>query len=442
MAGSMNKPALWIILAAGLLLRASLLVGGWHRPQRFFTPDSHDYDALARTLIERGRFSRDADGKAEIFRTPGYPLLLAAIYSISGKAVQAAIGVQVLLDALLCLLVYRLAERLCSRRAGLIAAGFQAACPAAVAASLRLLSGSLFALLMTGALLALVNALRGWRIGWAALAGALMGSACLVRPIGLGAIVLAAVVLVRRIRHWRSAAAFAAAAAALVGPWTIRNFARADYAGLSGVGDYNLFYCNAAALVEADPNLPLSSEQQELMDMAGRPTPPSQQPSLLNDPGFLRRCRWEGLAIMAAHPVSYAAVHLRTTLNVFLPAATDVLEVAGVTSGGKGTLGVLRREGLPAAVRHYFGGSLWPLWLCAPMVLVTVVKYAAATAGALAHVRARMSPAVWLIALMVLYFALIPGPVAHARFRVPIEPLLSVAAGAGIAYLAGRRANQ
>ncbi len=442
MAASMNKPALWIILAGGLLLRASLLVGGWHRPQRFFTPDSRDYDALARALIERGQFSRDADGKAEIFRTPGYPLLLAGVYSISGKAVQAAICVQVLLDVLLCLLVYRLAEQLCSRRAGLLAAAFQAFCPAAVAASVRLLSGSLFALLMTGAVLALANQLRSRRVGWAVLGGLLMGFACLVRPIGLGATGLAAAVLARRLRHWRSAAAFAAAAAALVGPWMIRNFARTGYAGLSGVGDYNLFYCNAAALIEADPNLPLSTEQQALMDLAGRPTPPSQQPRLLNDSGFLRRCRREGLAIIAAHPLAYVAVHLRTTLNVSLPAATDVLEVAGVTSGGKGMLGVLRREGLPAAVRHYFGGSLWPLWLCAPMVLVMLVKYAAAAAGGVAHVRVRMSPAAWLIVLMLLYFALIPGPVAHARFRVPIEPLLSVAAGAGIAYLAGRRAKQ
>ena len=437
----MRNRALWIILGAAVALRASLLAAGWHRPDRFFTPDSHDYDALARGMLDRGEFARA--GKPELFRTPGYPLLLAGVYAVTGRSVQAAVAVQIALDAALCLLVYVLGRELCSPTVGLAAAWAQALTPAAIVASVRLLSGGLLALLMTAALILLLRCLKSARVATALAAGALAGAACLVRPIALPLVAIAALVLLGRRRRWRAALGFVAAAAVIVAPWVARNYFRAGYASLAGVSDYNLFYCNAAAMLEADARMPLSGEQQRLMALreeAGDAWPPARR---LNDPTFLRRCRREGSALIARHPLAYAGVHLRTTPNVFLPAATDVLEVLGATAGGKGTLAVLRREGLVQAASHYFGGQLWALWVCVPMVLVTGVKYVAAAASV---ARARWIGAGaghWLVRLVFLCMVLLPGPVAHARFRVPIAPLLSVAAGAGICELAGwlRRAR-
>ncbi len=432
----MRNRALWIILTAAVALRASLLVAGWHRPDRFFTPDSHDYDSLARGLLDGGEFARG--GRPELFRTPGYPLLLAGVYAVTGRSVQAAVAVQIVLDAALCLLVYVLGRELCSRTVGLVAAGIQAVSPAAVVASVRLLSGGLLALLITAALILLVRCLKSARVGPALAAGALTGAACLVRPIALPLVAIAALVLLSRIKRWRAALGFVAVTAAIVAPWVARNYLRAGYAALAGVGDYNLFYCNAAAMLEADARIPLSREQQRLVALredAGDAWPPARR---LNDPTFLRQCRREGLALIAAHPLAYAGVHLRTTPNVFLPAATDVLEVLGATAGGKGTLAVLRREGIVQAASHYFGGQLWALWVCVPMVLVTGVKYVAAAAS-LARARWLGAGAGhWLVRLVFVCMVLLPGPVAHARFRVPIAPLLSVAAAAGICALVGR----
>jgi hypothetical protein len=50
-----------------------------------------------------------------------------------------------------------------------------------------------------------------------------------------------------------------------------------------------------------------------------------------------------------------------------------------------------------------------------------------------------MGAEVWLCLLLVLLAFLLPGPAAHPRFRVPVEPILSVAAAAGWAMLAARR---
>jgi len=55
------------------------------------------------------------------------------------------------------------------------------------------------------------------------------------------------------------------------------------------------------------------------------------------------------------------------------------------------------------------------------------------------YLRPRMGAAGWLVLVTIAYFALVPGPVAHARFRVPIAPLLSVVAAAGFVWVLERR---
>jgi hypothetical protein len=127
---------------------------------------------------------------------------------------------------------------------------------------------------------------------------------------------------------------------------------------------------------------------------------------------------------------------------VYLPGAPAVLETLGLTRGQRGTSDVLRREGLLAAVRHYFGDNASAIILAVPLVLLLLVKYLAA-AGLLRRVRLRMPAEVYLLLAVVAVTTLLPGPFGLPRYRVPIEPVLSVAAGAGIAAaLAGGRSRR
>ena len=426
----MKNPWLWIILTVAAVLRVALLASACDEKQ-LFTPDSRDYNRLARNMIEDREFSRI--GKPEIFRTPGYPAFVAGIYWLSGNSTFAVAGVQIGLDTILCLLTFLLGRELISARVGLVAAGLQAISPVAIVSSVRLLTGGPFALLMTAALLALVKCLKTSRWQWALLAGILAGPACLVKPIALPLVLIAVMAMLVRIWQWRSGLAFALAATFLLPPWVARNYFRAGYVGLSSVGDYNLLYCNAAAVVEAKPDIELSRLQNSLRNLGTWGTW-----ELVNDPRILADCRREGLKIIASHPFTYARAHAQTTPNVFLPAATDVLEVMGVTAGGKGTLAVLRTQGYPAAVKHYFGKNTWAIWLCVPMLAIVAAKYLFALIWIPTAVRAKPRGEHWLAIVMFLYFVLIPGPVAHARFRLPIAPLISIAAAAGICWLAGK----
>ncbi len=435
----MGKRSLAIILLVALALRCALLLASWQAPQRFFTPDSRDYNLLAHNLLNDGVFTRT--GQPDLFRTPGYPAFLAAMYWLAHNSIPFAVTVQIALDVFQCALVYVLGRQLCSHKVGLVAAACQAVFPLAIVGAVRVLSEGLFALCLTACLVLLVELYRrgkGWP--WALAAGVVLGLGCLIRPIGLPlAVLLAGALLISRWRNWHWAAIFLVGTLCAVGPWIARNELKTGYGQLSGVGDYNLFYCNAQVLLDAYPDLPLNVEQEWLLHVKHTyPDWPTGEPEYLNDPVFLRACRQQGSALILAHPLRYAWVHFKTSWNIFLPAATDVLEVLGVTSGGKGTLAVLQQRGIVAAVRHYFGGQLWPMLLSIPMILITLGLYVLALKGLWQHARLHMPATWWLLLIAFVYLAFTPGPVALPRFCVPLAPLISLAAGAGLVL--GRKA--
>ena len=432
----MKSRWLWIILAVALAVRVALLAAVWHEPQQLLTPDSGGYLALARHLVTEGSFA--AGDEPEIFRTPGYPLMLAAALLVGGEEhqIQIAAGVQILLDVLLVYLTFLLGLRLGGRRAGIIAAALQAVACVAVASSVRMLSDAPFAVMLTAAVLLLIRHFDTGR--WRPLlqAAVLAGAACYVRPLGLVFVAIAAAVLLCRAKRLRRTAAFAAVAVAIVLPWIARNASRADYIGFSSFASDSMYQFSASMTLSEAEGIPLQEAENVL----------SQR--LQGDPSACRCAEWTDEYVrgrariaretIAAHPLIYARIHLVGCGAFWLPGVNDVLEVLGVTTGQRGTLRVLHTQGLIAAARHYLGDSALAYWTVIPAAAVLAVKYMLVLIAAAAKLRWRMGAAGWLVVLTVLALAFVGGPCATPRFRVPAEPMLSVAAALGAACLAAR----
>jgi hypothetical protein len=146
------------------------------------------------------------------------------------------------------------------------------------------------------------------------------------------------------------------------------------------------------------------------------------------------------------HPLLVAKYQLKGAPIFWLPDATDMLEVAGRTEGGRGTLRVLLDEGVMAAARNYLGPQ--PDDATTFMVLLTLTIYAVWLVGLavflavslrrLIKSRLRMPAEAWIIILLVLLSMLAPGPASHPRFRVPLEPYLCIASAAGYLALLAR----
>lgn len=187
----MKQPSrqLAVLLVLAFLLRFG---AGWVWQSRLgdkaYFGDTESYWQLGR-VIARGEPYQYGDDHARVFRTPGYPLLLAPVFLISDdrhSQLLLARAEAALLGTLAVLGVWGLTRLLFDDRAALLAALFATFYPGAIVAGMLLLSEAPFCPLL---LLQLVlwtlawNAPSASRRGlWAVTAGVAAGAATLMRP--------------------------------------------------------------------------------------------------------------------------------------------------------------------------------------------------------------------------------------------------------------------
>ncbi|MHB1033845.1 MAG: ArnT family glycosyltransferase [Pirellulales bacterium] len=231
-----TKAPLALLLAVALAAR--LAAGAWWQtrmPQGFAFGDSETYWRLGET-IARGEpyVFRTAEGHAmRIFRTPGYPLLLAAMFRVVGDDPSLAWGraLSAVLGTLTVAGVYGLGRMLFDVRAGLVAGWIAAVYPGAVAMSIFILSEAPFCPLMLAQLILWTAAWKTphpKRATWLSLAAGLAaGAATLMRPSWLLftplAVIAGLIFAGQRPRQALLAAGLAAGLVLTMAPWWIRN---------------------------------------------------------------------------------------------------------------------------------------------------------------------------------------------------------------------------
>ena len=201
---------------------------------QFGFADSESYWALGRQ-IARGEPYQFGEEDARVFRTPGYPLLLASLFWVGGDQppVMWARALGAVLGTLAVGGVCWLTRLLHDGPTSLLAASMAAVYPGAISMSVFVLSESLFCPLM---LLQFVLWIVAWRsprgnsVWWlATLSGCAAGAATLVRPAWLLFTPLAILVFAlgypERGRQLRIAGFLLAGFVLTMSPWWIRNFA-------------------------------------------------------------------------------------------------------------------------------------------------------------------------------------------------------------------------
>ena len=196
------------------------------------THDELGYAEMARQLISRGVYGYYSTSP-NAFTTPGYPLFvtgtfkLANLLGVSGGGEFVALrAVQMLLGIVAVWFVFLLGRRVADARVGLIASAVAAIYPSAFMAQSRILTESLFNVLLLGWLLVALTLRerRTWQ--WHALLGALLAAMVLVRPtVALLGIVVYALDLAEH-HDWRFALNSLVALLAfclVMSPWWIRN---------------------------------------------------------------------------------------------------------------------------------------------------------------------------------------------------------------------------
>lgn len=405
--------------AAGIVLSALALFAATRDPERLLRPDSSGYLEPARALAA-------GQGYPTTVRPPGYPLLAAAIFAMGGdEAALALAGWLCMLGG--CALIYRAAAEYggenCGRLAGLLAL-FNLTL---LANAPLLLSDTLFFLFAAKQFLLLVRFWKSGRIAPLCGCAAVAALATLIRPINQGFILpLATLTLIHPTLSGRKKAvgmlAAAAIFAALIVPWMWRNYAvGATFAIDTNTGAMR--HQNGAMLLAEINGTDFETEKARLL----------AEEAVRTFPDARSRERWrirEFLHLVAAHPGRVFRQHL--DWRILLPDVPTLLTDFGLTASDRGTMGIMKKQGLVAAARHALG----PRWmlcllLLLPLLAVTGILYA----GALWQlISAGLAPtARWRELVLFLaaaeYYLFLPGAITAPRYQLPALPLLCTLAG-------------
>jgi hypothetical protein len=234
------------LFLASLMIRLPVVLEAFLYPAAAQTNDSWGYRHLAAELLQ-GRFP-------SIFRTPGYPLLLALTGAFPQSNLTATFLVQVFLDSMTGVLLAAIVWRLLRDRSAAVLTGLLwALCPVAVALSSMVMSEALFGFLAVTALYLAVSrrspiATLGQSLCWSA--------AVLTRPSGVLLPILASLFLVAQAKMGRRRLQSQAAVLLLylmtLAIWLNFNYRRTGTLLLCSVPDVAVYMYELPAVQMAD----------------------------------------------------------------------------------------------------------------------------------------------------------------------------------------------
>lgn len=194
--------------------------------------DGAYYETLAKQLLTRGVYGYQST-RPNAWRTPGFPLFLAAVYRVTGYSNRPGgpyvllYFIQILFGAGSIALTYLVGSELLGRRPGLLAALLVAIYPPTQQSAIQVLTEPLTLVLFLAYVYVQLLAVRRDRTWLWFAAGVTFASAVMVRP-GLALVGLVPLLYVAATRRdWRrlgvQAAVLLAGFALVVAPWFVRN---------------------------------------------------------------------------------------------------------------------------------------------------------------------------------------------------------------------------
>lgn len=216
------------ILAVGLLLRVAAILPYAMGPNTY--SDDNGYLTSGVTFARTGYIAYADPGLQTTAIGPGMPLLLGGLVALLGADPSGLVAAHIVFSCiglLTAIAAYLLGALLCSRAAGLVAAGLCVLEPALLSTNIVFLTETPYMCLNLFAMYFFLASVREWR--WSRYwAGVLcMCMAAFFKGLGLLVLIAPAVLLVRRgtnLRQWllRAGAALVAFVLLFI-PWWVRN---------------------------------------------------------------------------------------------------------------------------------------------------------------------------------------------------------------------------
>jgi 4-amino-4-deoxy-L-arabinose transferase-like glycosyltransferase len=417
---------LWPWVGGALAIRVIIGATAWamQGEAAFLQSDSQGYLALARSLATRWRFEV-IPGQTELFRTPGYPLLVALGARFS-HPILLTLVLQLLLTVALMLLTFAIVRRATGNaRAARIAAAATGFEPTLLLWSTQIMPETLFTVLLLAGIFTAQRLSTSWNIAWAVGAGLSLSAAALVRPMAYPLVVLlmaaAAVWSVRRSSRQRLCASIVVVICTVVlGAWHVRNAVATGYWGFSTQMDHAIYLSGEGAVTARISGESYADVRARLLAQAA-----DLPPVATEGRSRFHVMRSSGWKAIRAHPATFLLIHLEGVVRTIgNPGAVEYFRLFGADSSREGLLDRIADDGLTGSVSRL--ARVRPWFLFASMAAAALTwPYVIAAAWSVWSGPPRGQPAYWLALILGAYLIIAGGGVpGSSRFRAPAVPLM------------------
>lgn len=395
--------------------------------------DSYEYALLAHNVAEYGSFSLAPHlNVPEMFRSPGYSFFLVPFYVVD-HSLYLAILAQVLLVIGSAFFIYAIGIKFLPPTWAFICALFYALDPTTIFYSLSIFSDTLFVfLLLASVYLLFVKENRGW--AEFALSGFVLGFGTLVRTAGEYLIfiiaILALVEAVKRIgwkRALLSSALLIVSAYLVLAPWYTRNFQVSGALGIASTGPYTFLFYHVKDFEMKVKGVSSDTYDNEIKTRLN-----------VTDLQELRNIKYSSgmMGIVKekifADPIHYSIYHLLGSVNLFLASGLrDTAINLPILEKTLSNVGLIGTDDVN--VKEMFAknplGAIWYAVSSEPLFtlerLLRLLGLLLAVGVTLYGIVTRRFSLLFAVLLaIVVYTALVIGPVSYPRYRMPLEPFL------------------
>lgn len=405
--------------------------------------DSYSYALLSHNLLEHGAYSVSTSAPfiPESFRLPGYPFYLY-VFQYIGLPLWIATIVQMILSSLSVVLLYRIGKQFLSEKTAFIAAILFCFEWTSIFYSTLVMSDTLFvfSLLLSLYLFLRPNKSILGSVTQYAVAGANFGLAVLTRVMALYLLPLmplAYVLLYRKeLRPYGRMAAklavFGIVALLALAPWSLRNHGHFGVYDISSTPYINFTQFNLPLFYAYKDHISLDEAHKIVSDPLPSSTASGIESSLANKPIFQK------IISDALHGnlMSYAEFHLIKTIPFFV---TDGLRDINRTTAFI-PIPPDQTNFTDLLLHRDFGGMLQYFLSPSPNVMMLIVGSSIwilitlLWLFQLCYATIRRTHTMWFVLLasgLIIYFAILTGPVSEHRYRMPAAPFMILLAVEG-----------
>ncbi len=431
---------LYLIIAIALIIRMAFFLSykPWDQDvvdvaiHNYSNSDAPVYNQLALSLLSDKSFYN-----FNACRTPGYPVFVALIYSISNGSVWLVLFVQILLNLFSVYLVFIIARSIFTEKIAFLSALLFAIDINQAFYNVTLYTETLFVTMFLSSILFLCKALKENTLLSVLISALFLGVATLVRPITFlfpviavfSILVLTSLKLKTKLIY---SLIFVTTFYIIISPWLIHNYSKFGEAKLSTLPEYNLLFYYAAYTEVYKTGKDIELVRKDFRDLAvkqGVTSPEGHGSATFEDCKVYSRIAKD---YIKDNFILYCKRHLMGIVNLYTGMNTKAIaEIFHLKSTNLPHEQFASPGIINSMINFYRSKSTGEVLISFWIGLFLLFNYFFSLFGMLSSLKRKDKYSI-LFVLIILYFSIITGVEGLERFRLPFMPFINIFCAIGV----------